>query len=141
MASEVQTRQRPTDASPVSSSAPVEATRYRPASGAEASPAPTGRSYRQLIGWALVVLGVVAVAGFFIWRNAFETYHLATVHEGVLYRDGNRGIREFVNAVEQVQPKTVVCLIDQREWDDPGLTQFDDEVYYLKGRKVKGNIP
>jgi hypothetical protein len=106
-----------------------------------AGPPLARRSPRKLIVRLVVLLAVLGVAAFLIWRDAFQTYHLATVREGVLYRDGNRGIREFSNAVEQVRPKVVVSLISKREWNDPALTQFGDEVTYLKARKVKGRIP
>ena len=62
-----------------------------------------------------VVLALSAVCGFLVWWFWFDTYHLVTVHQGVLYRDGNRGMREFRTALRRARPKTVVCIVDDRE--------------------------
>ncbi len=64
------------------------------------------------------IIGIVLSVGFAIaitWKFAFSTYHFATVHEGVLYRDGVHTIREFKIAVRKAKPKTVVRLIDEAE--------------------------
>jgi protein tyrosine phosphatase (PTP) superfamily phosphohydrolase (DUF442 family) len=62
-----------------------------------------------------IVLLVLLAAGVRAWRQHLEVYHLAIVHEGVLYRDGLRSRREFATALRRVRPKTVVSLLDDRE--------------------------
>ena len=78
----------------------------------------------------------LAVVGFLVWRQYFETYHLATVEVGKLYRDGNRGERELANTLRKVQPKTVVCLIDDEELSDKQKPEFAAEVELLKQQGV-----
>lgn len=86
--------------------------------------------------WYCLVAGIVALAGFLVWRQWFQTYHLATVHQGVLYRDGNRGLREFANALRQVRPRTIVCLIDDKELSDGRKPQFQQELTYLASQGI-----
>jgi protein tyrosine phosphatase (PTP) superfamily phosphohydrolase (DUF442 family) len=57
----------------------------------------------------------ISLCGLLGWWFRLDTYHLVTVHEGVLYRDGNRGMREFTAAVRTARPKTVICLVDDDE--------------------------
>jgi protein tyrosine/serine phosphatase len=94
------------------------------------------KSLARRAGPAALVL-VVALAGFCIWREHFQTYHLATVQEGVLYRDGNRGVREFENALDKVKPKTVVCLIDNDELADPKKPMFAEELKLVEQRRIR----
>ena len=66
--------------------------------------------------WPVLLIVALGMAGSFVaWRQWFDTYHLATVHEGALYRDGVRSAREFEIVARKVKPKTVVRLIDQKE--------------------------
>src|SRR4051812_32110798 len=92
-------------------------------------------------GWGkpigLLVMLFVLGMGTWLWSEYFQTYHLETVQEGVLYRDGNRGMREFRNAVRQTGAKTVVCLIDDQEMADPRKPMFAQEEAYLKERGVR----
>src|SRR5215218_8051230 len=90
---------------------------------------------RRAMPVALALL--VALAGFWIWREKFQTYHLATVQEGVLYRDGNRDVREFENAIEKLKPKTVVCLIDDDELTDPKKPMFRQELKLIEQRGIR----
>lgn len=85
----------------------------------------------------VLLMTVLSGTGVWVWREYFETYHLAAVEEGVLYRDGNRGLREFANAVEKVKPKTVVALVDDRELADPEKPMFAAELKYLEHQGVK----
>jgi protein tyrosine phosphatase (PTP) superfamily phosphohydrolase (DUF442 family) len=62
----------------------------------------------------LIAAGAV-VAGFWMWRQHVDAYHLATVRPGVLYRDGVRSVQQFAAAVRRVSPRTVVCLVDDQE--------------------------
>jgi hypothetical protein len=84
-----------------------------------------------------IVIAIVVLACVFVWWQWFMTYHLEVVQEGVLYRDGNRGMREFKNAVRKVKPKTVVCLIDDAELADAGKSMFAQEMKYLGDRNIK----
>ncbi len=88
---------------------------------------------------ALWVLALVAIlgGGAWAWANYIQTYHLATVQEGVLVRDGNRGLREFETAIRKTGAKSVVSLIDDQEFADPKKPQFAQEMEFCKQRGVK----
>src|SRR5688572_26980842 len=66
----------------------------------------------------LIALFLVG-AGFLVWRQFFQTYHLVIVDPGKLYRDGNRSLREFKNTLRKTDPKTVVAIVDRKEYDEP----------------------
>lgn len=83
-----------------------------------------------------IVVGIIIAGGFFYWRQTMQTYHLAAVQEGVLYRDGNRGMREFATAIKKVKPRSVVWLIDEKEEADPAKPQFAAEAAYLKDHGI-----
>ena len=55
----------------------------------------------KLIYLSVIALVVVVAGGVALWRAKWGTYHFATVDAGVLYRDGNRGEREFCHALER----------------------------------------
>jgi protein tyrosine/serine phosphatase len=87
-------------------------------------------------GYLYIAAGVLAVAllAWWFWANYFETYHLATVQEGVLYRDGCRTLREFETALGKRQIKSVVSLVDEREYrNEP----FSQEIDYCIRSKVR----
>lgn len=106
------------------------------ATDVETPPTPPKPSFaRRML--PITIIALIALVGFWFWREKFETYHLAAVHEGVLYRDGNRGMREFANMVEQVKPKTVICLIDDAEMADPKKPMFAQEMEYLEQQGVR----
>jgi protein tyrosine phosphatase (PTP) superfamily phosphohydrolase (DUF442 family) len=84
----------------------------------------------------VVALAVVLAGGVWGWATYLQTYHLATVQEGVLYRDGNRGVREFATMVRKVKPKTVVSLIDDQELADAKKPQFAREMELCKEQGV-----
>ena len=86
-----------------------------------------------VVALAMVVGGVSAWA----WTEYLQTYHLATVQEGVLVRDGNRGMREFETAVRKTKPKTVVSLIDDQELADPNKPMFAEEMDWCKQQGIK----
>lgn len=67
----------------------------------------------------LLVLAIAAVAALALWHLRFRTYHLAEVKAGALYRDGNRSIREFTNALRRTGTRTVVMLLEGKELDKP----------------------
>lgn len=85
---------------------------------------------------ALVALFVIALGGFAYWRW-FDTYHLETVRENVLYRDGHQTARAFENALGRVKPRTVVCLVDENEMRDPAKPQFRREAQVLAARGIR----
>jgi protein tyrosine/serine phosphatase len=78
-----------------------------------------------------IILAVIALVllGWWIYRNFFDTYHLATVRQGILYRDGVRNLRQFQSAAEQCKIKTVVALVDDREIVQ---SPFADEMIYCR---------
>jgi protein tyrosine phosphatase (PTP) superfamily phosphohydrolase (DUF442 family) len=82
------------------------------------------------------ICGLVALAGFLVWRQWYATYHLATVHAGKVYRDGNRGPREFATMLRCVKPKTIVALIDDNEIADPSKPEFKAELDTLKQQGI-----
>lgn len=85
---------------------------------------------------ALALLVVIG-GGAWVWAEYFQTYHYAVVQDGVLLRDGNRGVRELENAVRKGRPKTVVSLIDDQELADPKKGQFAAETELLKQQGVR----
>src|SRR4051794_10314041 len=66
-----------------------------------------------------------------------KTYHLVTVREGVLYRSGNRTAWEYENTIRRVRPKTVVCVVDDKEVADPAKPQFAAGEAYLRQQGVQ----
>lgn len=80
---------------------------------------------------------VLAGGGAWAWATYLQTYHFAAVQEGVLYRDGNRGIREFETAIRKGSVKTVVCLIDDKELADSSKPQFAQEMEFCKQQGVQ----
>jgi protein tyrosine/serine phosphatase len=85
---------------------------------------------------ALITLGILALLYIpvLIWWLFFYTYHLETVHEGVLYRDGMDRMPQFKTAVRKSGAKTVVCLVDQQEIH---REPFVSEVKWLASKGVK----
>jgi protein tyrosine phosphatase (PTP) superfamily phosphohydrolase (DUF442 family) len=85
--------------------------------------------------WLILPIALlIAAGGWLAWRQWFDTYHLATVQEGVLYRDGVRSPREFENVVQKVKPRTVVRLIDEKEQNS---SPFTDEVAICRARGIE----
>ena len=66
--------------------------------------------------WVVGLLAFVGLsAGSWVWLERFATYHFAAVTPGVLYRDGNRSLREFTTACRKAGARTVVMLNDDQE--------------------------
>jgi protein-tyrosine phosphatase len=84
--------------------------------------------------YAGLAIAVALVVGFLVWRQYFETYHFAVVDPGKLYRDGNRGVREYANMLRKVNPRTVVTLIDDEELADGEKPEFAAEARLLQSR-------
>lgn len=92
---------------------------------------PTRSPRRRFLVVALTV--ALCAGGFLTWWFRFDTYHLVTVHDGVLYRDGNRGLREFRNALRKSNAKTVVCIVDDQEI---GAEEYVAEQELLRRRGI-----
>jgi protein tyrosine phosphatase (PTP) superfamily phosphohydrolase (DUF442 family) len=82
------------------------------------------------------IAALLLIAGVGIWFFWFQTYHLAMVDKGKLYRDGNRGPREFVNTVRAVKPKTIISLVDDSEIADREKPEFLAEIAYAKDHRI-----
>src|SRR5687767_8810226 len=85
--------------------------------------------------WAIPAMLVLG-GGAWAWAEYAQTYHLETVQEAVLYRDGNRGMREFETAIRKAKPKTVVALIDDNELADPRKPMFGQEFDWCRQQGV-----
>jgi protein tyrosine/serine phosphatase len=92
---------------------------------------------RTLIYGIVIAVAVIAAAMALLWRAKWGTYHFATVDAGVLYRDGNRGIREFSHAVDQGKIRTVVILVDDAELADQRKPEFADELAWCQTHGVR----
>ena len=95
----------------------------------------TATTNRRRLVLAVSVVFFGACGGY--WFEYLQTYHLASVQDGVLYRDGNRDLREFSTAVHRAQPKTVVSLINDQELADPNKPQFSQEANFLLKQGVR----
>ncbi|HZZ41507.1 MAG TPA: tyrosine-protein phosphatase [Tepidisphaeraceae bacterium] len=84
---------------------------------------------------AILILALLS-AGATVWYFYFQTYHLLTVQDGVLYRTGNRGLREFKNSLRASHAKTVVCVVDDNELVDPAKPMFLAEKQYLQDNNI-----
>jgi protein tyrosine/serine phosphatase len=67
-----------------------------------------------LIVAAVVVLGVA-----WAWWRWGGTYHFVEVEPGALYRDGNRSLHQFSEALKRSRCRTVVTLVDDDEMSRP----------------------
>jgi len=66
----------------------------------------------------LIIFALAAVCltlGWWVWYAFFDTYHMATIAPGVLYRDGVRNMHQFKLALQKTGAKTVVALVDDQE--------------------------
>lgn len=85
------------------------------------------------MGPIILVAAILAAAGWWIFWAYFDTYHLATVSTGVLYRDGVRNLHQFELAAKKTHVRTVVSLVDDQE-----ITQkpFTDEMAYCQANGI-----
>ena len=104
---------------------------------AAAPPPPPRRRWVRRVVVALVTLAVVAGGYGVYWWAEVQTYHLFQIQSGVLYRDGNRGMREFRHALDQTGARTVVTLVDDDELNDPRKPQFRQEADYCRDHGIK----
>jgi protein tyrosine phosphatase (PTP) superfamily phosphohydrolase (DUF442 family) len=98
---------------------------------------PPVRRSRMGLRLAIVFLIALALGGTYVWHCYINTYHLATVDAGALYRDGNQSPCQFQTAIRKVKPRTVVSLVDDDEVNDPEKPQFEYEQDYLESKGVK----
>jgi protein tyrosine/serine phosphatase len=85
------------------------------------------------LGPIILVIAMLALAGWWVYWAFFDTYHLATVREGVLYRDGVRSMHQFELALRKTNVKTIVSLVDDREITGP---PFTDELALCKANGI-----
>src|SRR3954463_1859993 len=84
--------------------------------------------------WIIFLVFAAAVAAaVWLWMYRLGTYHFAEVEKGVLYRDGNRGLREFKTALRKANVRTVVMLNDDQEVQKE---PFNSELELLKDRRI-----
>lgn len=100
-------------------------------SGARATTSPL----RKALAAAAVVLVLAVIA--FVVRQKLYTYHLATVQQGILYRDGIKSAAQFGATLDTVHPHTVVSLIDSREMANPNKPQLAREESLCAERGIK----
>src|SRR6266566_8309378 len=81
-----------------------------------------------------LVFAAAMAAAVWLWMYRLGTYHFAEVQRGVLYRDGNRGLREFSTALRKGEIRTVVMLNDD---DEAQKEPFKGELELLKQRGIQ----
>jgi protein tyrosine/serine phosphatase len=85
--------------------------------------------------WIIFLVFAAAVAAaLWLWMYRFGTYHFAEVERGALYRDGNRGLREFRTALRKSNARTVVMLNDDQEIQKE---PFKTELEYLNDHQIE----
>ncbi len=99
---------------------------------------PTRRTrwFRRLL-IAVLTLAVISVGIGTYWWEALQVYHFGQIQPGVLYRDGNRDLREFQHALKFGNIRTVVSLVDDRELNDPDKPQFKQEADYCQSHGIQ----
>jgi protein tyrosine/serine phosphatase len=86
------------------------------------------------IGPIILVIAILAAVGWWIFWQYFDTYHLLTVQDGVLYRDGVRTLHQFDLAAQKTHIKTVVSLVDD---DEINHVPFTEEMAYCKEHGIE----
>src|SRR3954464_106461 len=84
---------------------------------------------------SLVALLILAAAIY--WWARLKTYHLATVQEGVLYRDGNRGLGGVENACRKGKPRTIVLRVDDAELASREKPEFASEMTWCQQQGIR----
>src|SRR5438874_11641110 len=89
--------------------------------------------------WIAGVVVFFVLFAWFVYANYIQTYHLAAVQDGVLYRDGCRTLREFETAMGKKRIRSVISLVDgQENRKEPFNQEFD---YCIRSKKKYTNIP
>src|ERR1041385_2798885 len=83
---------------------------------------------------SVLVFTLSALAAAFLFFYRVQTYHFGEVQKDVLYRDGNRGLREFKTALRKSNARTVVILNDD---DEVQKEPFAGELNYLKQEGIE----
>src|SRR4051794_40585705 len=109
-------------------------TKTRPSPGMTGNMATKVATPLVVVSAIVVVLSVTAAS---LWRAKWGTYHFATVDPGKLYRDGNRGQREFCHALERGGIRTVVDLVDDSELSDTSKPELGAEAGWCSARGVR----
>lgn len=86
------------------------------------------------LGPIILVAAILGTVGWWVFWTWFDTYHLATVKEGALYRDGVRTLHQFDLAAKRTHVKTIVSLVDDREINQ---SPFTDEMAYCKAHDIE----
>jgi len=95
---------------------------------------PRTRPSRRTLTLVVSTITVAAAIAFTLWlRNG---YHLRTVQQGVLYRDGARSLSQLTRDIHTTHAKTVVSLIDPDERADPSKP-FAQEQSAVESRGAK----
>ena len=85
----------------------------------------------------VLVVAAVVLLGVLTWWALVRTYHFAVVQEGVLYRGGNRGVREFARAIRRGRIRTVVALVDDDEMASQRKPEFAAEMEWCRRQGVR----
>jgi protein tyrosine/serine phosphatase len=82
----------------------------------------------------ILAVAILAAVGWWIFWAYFDTYHLATIKGGELYRDGVRTLHQFDLAARKTHIKTVVSLVDDQE-----IAQhpFTEEMAYCREHGIE----
>jgi protein tyrosine phosphatase (PTP) superfamily phosphohydrolase (DUF442 family) len=72
----------------------------------------------------------------YVWANV-QTYHADVVQSTVLYRSGNRDLRELRHTVEPNHIRTIVSLVSDAEVNDPAKPQFRQEADYCRDHGIQ----
>lgn len=95
------------------------------------------KSKRRVRLMSVIAIGLAVVLGAGVYFEFFDVYRLATVTDGVLYRDGMRNTREFGTALREVKPRTVVCLVTEAEFINPDKGDFQGEAKLLEREGIE----
>jgi protein tyrosine/serine phosphatase len=95
-----------------------------------------GSSFRLKVAVVLGILLSIPITALVVWHQSHH-YHLDTVQEGILYRDGFKSIAQFSATLDSVHPRTVISLLDSQELADPKKPQFASEEKLCADRGIK----
>jgi protein tyrosine/serine phosphatase len=85
-------------------------------------------------GPIILAVAILIAVGWWIFWAYFDTYHLETIKDGALYRDGVRTLHQFDLAARKTHVKTIVSLVDDQEIL---AHPFTDELAYCKAHGIQ----